>query len=690
MKKTAFIIKSILFAIFILVSNRTMAQDTIAASSEVKKAVVFLKGAQVSRIAKCYLEKGLNLIQFIKISSKVDEKSILVKSDSIVSIQSVNFSLNYLDSLIRKHKIKSLISDSLTIYNEQLKTESKLYVLQQELDLLKTNQVLSGEKRIINTEELKNAGAYFRKRITEIIILTNEANTQLKQLVAKKYKIKNQLTELNSKKEKAVGEIWVVAWARNSGEQEFSIEYFISDAGWNPKYDIRTKAVNMPSVLSYKADVFQNTDDDWTNVELILSSSNPSLGGTKPVLKSWQLDLNSEYDYSSNSYYHSNKQEVKKYQDNSDYQNSIAYYQGLVNNFSDPIEINTEMTISGTVGSSDDGYALPGVSIMVKGFSNYGTISDLDGNYSLKVPKGAQELVFSFIGMQSLELPITCQVVNCALENEDVGLDEIVVTAYGVSREERSKSYASTTLVSDGLGGFINSSLAGSAAGVSIKRAHKSPKQKKRLISKTLVGLNSVKENQTSVEFTLDKPYTIPSDNKNYSVDIEKYEIPVNYQYSSVPKMEESAFLLAQLTDWERLNLLSGSVNIYFKGSFVGNSALDVENISDTLDFSLGRDKEIMIERKLNKDKSKEQILSKWEIKSYSWEITIRNNKAEKIKVNIEDQIPLSYSKDLQVALTEQDGAKYNDNKGELSWEVALEPLEKRVLQYTYEIRCKK
>lgn len=667
-----------------------MAQDTIAASSEVKKAVVFLKGAQVSRIAKCYLEKGLNLIQFTKISSKVDEKSILVKSDSIVSIQSVNFSLNYLDSLIRKHKIKSLISDSLTIYNEQLKTESKLYVLQQELDLLKTNQVLSGEKRIINTEELKNAGAYFRKRITEIIILTNEANTQLKQLVAKKYKIKNQLTELNSKKEKAVGEIWVVAWARNSGEQEFSIEYFISDAGWNPKYDIRTKAVNMPSVLSYKADVFQNTEDDWTNVELILSSSNPSLGGTKPVLKSWQLDLNSEYDYSSNSYYHSNKQEVKKYQDNSDYQNSIAYYQGLVNNFSDAIEINTEMTIFGTVGSSDDGYALPGVSIMVKGFSNYGTISDLDGNYSLKVPKGAQELVFSFIGMQSLELPITCQVVNCALENEDVGLDEIVVTAYGVSREERSKSYASTTLVSDGLGGFINSSLAGSAAGVSIKRAHKSPKQKKRLISKTLVGLNSVKENQTSVEFTLDKPYTIPSDNKNYSVDIEKYEIPVNYQYSSVPKMEESAFLIAQLTDWERLNLLSGSVNIYFKGSFVGNSALDVENISDTLDFSLGRDKEIMIERKLNKDKSKEQILSKWEIKSYSWEITIRNNKAEKIKVNIEDQIPLSYSKDLQVALTEQDGAKYNDNKGELSWEVALEPLEKRVLQYTYEIRCKK
>ena len=675
--------KSFLLALVLLLSLLTWAQDSLEVNSEVEKVVVYLKGAQIKRKAKCHLHKGENIVNFTNVSSQVDKKSIQVKSGSGISIQSVNFNINYLDSLSKSEIISSLQIRNDSLSNEKHIYENTLYVLKHEYSLLKINQVLGGEKRIITTEELEKASVYYRKRLSEISSLRIKTKTQIRKIEIGKRKIINQLKELNSKKEKPVGEIWVVVFAGKTGETEFSIEYFISDAGWKPKYDIRSESVSKPAILTYKADVYQNTDDDWTNVELILSSANPSLGGTKPELKSWTLNLNENYEYTTD------------YQDNSNYQNSIKYYKGLKNNYSDPIIVDNEMIITGTVADAN-GEPVPGANIRVKGETAYGTITDLDGNYSLKVPKGAGKLIISFVGMKSEELPITGTVVNCMLSNEDMCLDEVVVTALGITRKEKALGYSVSTLVPDGHGGFVAARLSGRVAGVQIRGASSisgnSPKiyfRKKKLLNKTLVGLNSVKENQTSVQFVLDKPYTIPSDNKNYAVDIEKYEIPVHYQYSSVPKLDESAFLLAQLRGWESLNLLSGKVNIYFEGSFIGHSALNVKNTNDTLDFSLGRDKAIIINRKMKENFSKKKMRSKWKIESFSWEITVKNNKSEKVNIIVEDQIPVSYSKNVEITLLESPNADFDKNKGELSWDIELKPLEKRILTFVYQTKIR-
>ncbi|MEN8122166.1 MAG: mucoidy inhibitor MuiA family protein [Bacteroidota bacterium] len=679
MKKAGLL--TLLLSLYIL----TLASDTLKLDSKVEKVVVFLKGAQISRTAKCYLQKGENLINFTKISSHVDKKSIQIKSGLGVTIQSVNFNINYLDSLARVKKTILLRKKNDSLRNEKLILENTLYVLKHEQELLKENQVLGGEKRIITTEELKKASIYYRNRLSEIISLKIRTKAQIRKIEIKKQAIKKQLVELNSKKEKPVGEVWVLVNTDKEAETDFSVEYFISGAGWKPKYDIRTESVSKPAILTYKADIFQNTDDDWTNVELILSSANPSLGGTKPELKRWTLNLNESFEYTTD------------FQDNTNYQNSVKYYKGLKNNYSDPIIVNDEMIITGTVVYSDDGSGLPGVNIRVKGETEYGTITDLDGNYSLKVPKGAGKLIISFIGMKTEELPITNNIVNCSLSAESLALEEVVVTALGVTRKEKALGYSVTTLVPDGMGGFVQKGLAGRVAGVQIRGASsfgfsssKIHKEKKKPVSKTLVGLNSVKESQTSIQFVLDKPYTIPSDNKKYAVDIEKYEIPVQYQYETVPKLDESAYLMARLKGWESLNLLSGELNIYFEGAFVGNSLLDVKNTNDTLDISFGRDRAIMIDRKLKKDFSKKQILSKWKVESYTWEIIVKNNKQEKINVLVEDQVPVSYSKSMVVSLLESAGAEFNDKKGELKWNLELKPLEKKVLTFAYQIKTKK
>ncbi|MEN8115882.1 MAG: TonB-dependent receptor [Bacteroidota bacterium] len=88
-------------------------------------------------------------------------------------------------------------------------------------------------------------------------------------------------------------------------------------------------------------------------------------------------------------------------------------------------------SISGTITSSDDGTGIPGVSIVVKG-TTIGTITNIDGYYQLDVPNDAQTIVFSFVGMKTIEKPIEGTTINGVLEPDYVGLDEVIVTGYAV------------------------------------------------------------------------------------------------------------------------------------------------------------------------------------------------------------------------------------------------------------------
>jgi len=99
--------------------------------------------------------------------------------------------------------------------------------------------------------------------------------------------------------------------------------------------------------------------------------------------------------------------------------------------------------ITGTVTAADDGATIPGVSVSVKG-TTLGTITDLDGKYVIKVPQDAKTLVFTFVGMQAKEAAITGNTINVEMEADVVGLNEVVVTAFGISRARKALGYAST------------------------------------------------------------------------------------------------------------------------------------------------------------------------------------------------------------------------------------------------------
>jgi TonB-dependent starch-binding outer membrane protein SusC len=118
-----------------------------------------------------------------------------------------------------------------------------------------------------------------------------------------------------------------------------------------------------------------------------------------------------------------------------------------------------QRTVTGRVTSSDDGSAIPGVNVILKGTST-GTITDFDGNYRLEVPEAGGTLVFSFIGLVTQENEIGSRSVVDASMNVDVSeLDEIVVTGYGTQEKKEVTSAVSSVKAKDFNKGMVNDPL---------------------------------------------------------------------------------------------------------------------------------------------------------------------------------------------------------------------------------------
>jgi len=189
----------------------------------------------------------------------------------------------------------------------------------------------------------------------------------------------------------------------------------------------------------------------------------------------------------------------------------------------------------------------------------------------------------------------------------------------------------------------------------------------------------------------LDIPYTISSDGKENIIELSAYEVSTSYQYESIPKLEEVAYLNAEITDWYKYNLLSGSVNLYFENTDIGKSEININTLSDTLTLSLGRDENVQIQRERNLVFQKQSFTGNKKKESREYLITVRNNKAERLKISLQDQIPISTNKDVEiqeVAYSEE--VTLDENSGSLIWDISLNPQEERTFFIRYSVKYPK
>ncbi len=190
-----------------------------------------------------------------------------------------------------------------------------------------------------------------------------------------------------------------------------------------------------------------------------------------------------------------------------------------------------------------------------------------------------------------------------------------------------------------------------------------------------------------NVEFEIAQPFTIPSDRKPYSIDITEYKLEATYKYFAVPKLDDDAFLLAQIVGWEDLNLVSGPVNLYNGRNYIGQSFLDIRNISDTLNVSLGRDKDVVVTRLKIQGKSKRSVFGASKKVSVAYNFSARNNHNAEISIEILDQLPITSDREVFVTLDESSGASFEEKTGRLTWNLTLQPAETKTFEFGYSIR---
>ncbi len=533
----------------IAISTITFAANETLVNSKIKNVTVFLNGAQVFRNANFNLKKGINEIVFDSISSNINANSIQVKGkgnyvilDTKYKVFQPSYSTTPPPIPLKIIKEMQQIQDSLDIVNfdlEELKYKKE--VLELEKQLLVSNKSIKSDSLPL----LKDAMAFFREKynnINSLIIKTKKDEY----LVAKKRDaLQTKLNNINTENSQTYVakptyqkyQIVVTVSANDVTAGTMDVNYLVNEASWSPSYDLRATAINAPIELSYKANVYQNSGENWDNVNLKLSTNNPNKSKVKPVLPVWYL------------------------------------------NYYNPVTVYNEKN------------------------------------------------------------------------KRAYTLDNISSTSAGkLSKEYEEKS--------DDL----------------------SPAQ-------TSAFYATMNENLTNIEYSISIPYTIPSDGQNHLVAIKNEKLDAKYQYYMVPKLDKDAFLVANFKGFEELSLLPAKTNIYFEGTFIGETMLNPDVMGDSLAVTLGRDERISIRRKMLNKEEKGEFLGDEMMKTFTYELMVKNNRANNVEIIIEDQIPVASLDEIKVLLLESGKSTYTKENGMLSWSFNLLAKESKKIEFKYSVK---
>ena len=182
----------------------------------------------------------------------------------------------------------------------------------------------------------------------------------------------------------------------------------------------------------------------------------------------------------------------------------------------------------------------------------------------------------------------------------------------------------------------------------------------------------------------------MPSDGKQYSVEINQLDLNASYEYAVAPKLSTDVFLTAKLTDWNKYNFLSGEANLFFEGTFIGKSLLNTNATTDTLSISLGTDKNIVVTRIPAKELTEKQSLGSNKKETKDWQIEIKNRKNQPVNLLVEDQVPVSQNSSIEVETQELSGGKLDPTTGKVSWNLKLNPSDDKKIELKYQVKYPK
>jgi hypothetical protein len=604
-------------------------------TATLKHVTVFTNGAQVERTHSANILAGEQVITFTGLSPYTDVKSMQIKARGKLTVLGVNYRTIHPDSLQRIKQLREAEKQVKLTDEKERELKAQLEVVNAQLELVKINCSTGSRTAVTPLANIKELNNYYAQETLELkkkAIAIDQELAKLAEIHEKQEKTVDSIAHL---KLKSIIEAELKLQVPQAGKVEFDLTYYVKNAGWYPTYDLRSDGLGQPLQLSYKAHIFQKTQEEWNNIPVTLSSANPSLSNIAPELRTYWLNYGKQ---------------APRY-DN---------------------ELGTDGSVSGVV-LDEQGEPLIGCSVTVVGTS-LGTVTDFNGHYSIALPRGKNQIKFAYVGYLSQTCSVNSSILNVRMKEDESSLQEIVVVGYGISKKGKGKSSRKQENVSK--------ALEGSIPGLAVSKDTE-------MSESDLIAVNEQKA-QFGYEFDIKQPLTLSSDGKTTTTEIARYQLPATYQYLGIPRADKDAFLVADATDWQQYSLLEGEANVYFENSFIGKTILDPTVANDTLHFSLGRDNGIRIQRTKVSARSTRRLLASSQEQNMTWRITVKNTRQEAVSLILQDQIPVSENSNITVTTEELSGGQLDKSTGIVVWQLQLQPNEQREFIVQYRVKYPK
>ncbi|WP_430404372.1 mucoidy inhibitor MuiA family protein [Fluviicola sp.] len=613
------------------------------------------------------LGTGKQVVVFQKMTDFLDPSSIQLKCSEGATILSVRTRKNFDDKSIAETELTEK-NDRKKVLEKQeraLRDEYKVLLLDEQL-LLKNNS-LSSQQQAMKIAELKEASTFFHAKLSEINTRKSQLDSEIEAVVRKINTIEQ---EINTRKGLPVinyTEVEVELDVEKAGTVNFDFTYITHKASWKPYYDMRSNGVGAPVLLEAKGLVTQSTGIDWKDVKLILSTNDPYDNTLEPTIDPWYVN-----------YY------------------TPAPRKQVINRYVPEYNFDGE-TIHGEITDATSGEPLAFAKISMNNNPLNSYTTDAVGHFSFAVPRGERSYTISYLGYHSQYVNITAPYIKTQLYPETVAMETLnnpyggVVTAGdGLYKDLDLNDNISMQeiTVSEGYSRKSRNDAYRSTAKLSKKEIERTLNNTPGVVS-TGGYSNSIAtqtEKDLRMEFQIETPFSVPSDDADHRVAIATYQMKADYEYHAVPKLDESVYLVAQISGWEKLNLLNGESNLYFDGTYIGKSFIDVNSSKDTLSFSLGKDKKIVINRKRSEEMSKTRLLGNRYKYEVTWDFTVRNNGGAAIPIIVKDHFPISINDDIKVKQGSYVGATLDEKTKILTWKFTTNKGETKQFKFDYQV----
>ncbi|MCE3008907.1 MAG: DUF4139 domain-containing protein [Bacteroidetes bacterium] len=490
-------------------------------SSRIQQVTVYANQAEVWRVAELRLAPGTYRLGFDQLSARLMPQSVRARGEGSGTgiLLGLTTAQDYLHPPTARMQ---LLADSLKWLRRQLGSlANRKTSLQAEQRLIDQNNNLNGELGL-DVPALQQLLAWQRIRTAQILEQLRNIGREEQTYRETATRLERQLGADLEAQRRSTYTVWVDFQVSQGGTFRFQLSYLVDQAGWKPRYDLRAQSGQSGVLLEMKADVWNQTEEDWKGVQLELNTARPGLGTQAPTFASWYL-------------------------------------------------------------------------------------------------RAAQPVYEPLHG----------------------------------ARKQAAADQAATMAYADP------------------------------------TGLET-RQNQLSKTYVLKAKQDVPADGQPRTLALESQALPATLVHYAAPKLEQSVFLQAAVTGWEQYELLAGAANVYMDQAFVAESYIDPGQTEDTLRLDLGRDPRVLIERREDPDFTTRKTIGAYTRIQKQYTITVRNTRAQAVRILIEDQLPLSHTDEVEVSLLKAEGATHQVQDGRLSWYLNLAAGEKRELTFSFEVKHKK